>query len=230
MSIINRLKRGFTLIELLVVIAIIAILAAILFPVFAQAREKARMTQCLSNLKQIGTGVMMYNQDYDEMFPNAKAWGRYWTGEVANPALPDSLRYLPDLTAPYTKNVDLWFCPSVGKNNNTTYGYSPLQNGTTYIWNHQTQSCGFCTPTQANTNVSGSALASVAGPAQAPIFFDMPYWGNQVKGLHAGGLNAVYADGHAKWGGKLQPNEDWWNTHSCLGWTDPSLSVRQCQP
>ena len=62
-------RRGFTLIELLVVIAIIAILAAILFPVFAQAREKARQTQCLSNMKQVGTGVFMYCQDYDETLP-----------------------------------------------------------------------------------------------------------------------------------------------------------------
>ena len=62
-------SRGFTLIELLVVIAIIAILAAILFPVFAQAREAARKTQCLSNTKQIGTAYMMYLQDFDETFP-----------------------------------------------------------------------------------------------------------------------------------------------------------------
>ncbi|MGC4047413.1 MAG: prepilin-type N-terminal cleavage/methylation domain-containing protein, partial [Armatimonas sp.] len=62
-------RRAFTLIELLVVIAIIAILAAILFPVFAQAREKARQTSCLSNTKQIGTGLMMYTQDYDETYP-----------------------------------------------------------------------------------------------------------------------------------------------------------------
>jgi prepilin-type N-terminal cleavage/methylation domain-containing protein/prepilin-type processing-associated H-X9-DG protein len=64
-----RTRRGFTLIELLVVIAIIAILAAILFPVFAQAREKARQTMCLSNHKQIGTAIMMYAQDYDEVYP-----------------------------------------------------------------------------------------------------------------------------------------------------------------
>ncbi|WP_395145752.1 prepilin-type N-terminal cleavage/methylation domain-containing protein, partial [Armatimonas sp.] len=64
-------KRAFTLIELLVVIAIIAILAAILFPVFAQAREKARQTSCLSNQKQIGLGVMQYVQDYDETYPTA---------------------------------------------------------------------------------------------------------------------------------------------------------------
>ena len=65
----SKIKKGFTLIELLVVIAIIAILAAILFPVFAQAREKARQTSCLSNCKQLGTALQLYVDDYEETFP-----------------------------------------------------------------------------------------------------------------------------------------------------------------
>jgi len=83
------MKRGFTLIELLVVIAIIAILAAILFPVFAQAREKARQTTCLSNTKQIGLGIMQYLQDFDEFFPMSQYGGgntnipqMLWTGMI----------------------------------------------------------------------------------------------------------------------------------------------------
>ena len=79
-------RRGFTLIELLVVIAIIAILAAILFPVFAQAREKARQTTCTSNMKQMGTAIMMYTQDYDETLPpGCHLWGNSNPLEKANP-------------------------------------------------------------------------------------------------------------------------------------------------
>jgi prepilin-type N-terminal cleavage/methylation domain-containing protein len=125
-------RRGFTLIELLVVIAIIAILAAILFPVFAQAREKARQISCLSNVKQYGTAIMMYVQDYDEKFP--LAFG-------AHPACPNpgqlcwnfntpvpynwrpphqagSMRYeigtqqWANTTQPYIKNFDMYKCPS----------------------------------------------------------------------------------------------------------------------
>ncbi|MBD3292214.1 MAG: prepilin-type N-terminal cleavage/methylation domain-containing protein, partial [Armatimonadia bacterium] len=94
-------RRGFTLIELLVVIAIIAILAAILFPVFARAREKARQTSCLSNSKQIGTALMMYVQDYDETLP-----GYY------NPDLPGEANQWYEVIEPYVKNEQIFICPS----------------------------------------------------------------------------------------------------------------------
>jgi prepilin-type N-terminal cleavage/methylation domain len=109
----NRMHRkatrsAFTLIELLVVIAIIAILAAILFPVFAQAREKARQTSCLSNMKQLGTAAMMYAQDFDET--NVPSWwgvGPGWSGG----GWPGNQRWQDGLYT-YVKSIDLFQCPS----------------------------------------------------------------------------------------------------------------------
>src|SRR5436190_7627101 len=111
-------RRGFTLIELLVVIAIIAVLAAILFPVFAQAREKARQTGCTSNLKQISLATMMYLQDYDETYP---VWP--WTPERQIPR-PDGTIYQgkvvwPLLYMPYVKNQAVFQCPSDGAARNS---------------------------------------------------------------------------------------------------------------
>ncbi len=99
--------KAFTLIELLVVIAIIAILAAILFPVFAQARAKARQTACLSNEKQIGTALMMYAQDYDETLPISNYYP--WCGNAVNAITNPKWM---DLLFPYVKNTQVFTCPS----------------------------------------------------------------------------------------------------------------------
>jgi prepilin-type N-terminal cleavage/methylation domain-containing protein/prepilin-type processing-associated H-X9-DG protein len=109
-----RMRRGFTLIELLVVIAIIAILAAILFPVFAQAREKARQAACLSNLKQIGSALMMYTQDYDETLPN-----RSYNADKGVCFDPSVLGAEAGTTNPYcTSYAWQWQINSYLKNNN----------------------------------------------------------------------------------------------------------------
>src|SRR5579859_3810893 len=108
-------RRAFTLIELLVVIAIIAILAAILFPVFAQARESARKTSCLSNTKQINTALQMYTQDYDEMV------ALNITSSPGNP-----INTWQDLAQPYMKNYNIILCPdSPGAWNNPIPYFKP---------------------------------------------------------------------------------------------------------
>src|SRR5688500_4256077 len=132
MSVLQRPRKGFTLIELLVVIAIIAILAAILFPVFAQAREKARQASCLSNVKQLLMATMQYSQDYDGFHFHQNGRGFNFTGcnlctntgcapAAARPDLIDpEIRANPDLGPqkliaahdPYLKNREVFHCPS----------------------------------------------------------------------------------------------------------------------
>jgi len=135
-------RQGFTLIELLVVIAIIAILAAILFPVFARAREKARQASCQSNIKQAGLGMLMYAQDYDERyFPfyfDLPAGNRVW---------------FDWFIMPYVKNTQLFDCPSF---NSYTGGGCPAQAALGMAFG------GYAT----NNNISGVKLAQIARPAE----------------------------------------------------------------
>lgn len=111
------MKRGFTLIELLVVITIIAILAAILFPVFARAKAAAKQTVCISNLKQIGTAITLYMGDHDDIFPYAvDASDKYdpniWNSQPAFQAQIPNMLELPDALFPYTKSKEIFKCPA----------------------------------------------------------------------------------------------------------------------
>jgi prepilin-type N-terminal cleavage/methylation domain-containing protein/prepilin-type processing-associated H-X9-DG protein len=211
-------KAAFTLIELLVVIAIIAILAAILFPVFARAREKARQTSCLSNLKQISLALMMYTQDYDEMTVQrtsegwAQGWGVTWR----------SLIY------PYMKNAAVLACPSNPRNNVITWEDTLAKNG---VANLPTSYSGTCTsftkgymgdelnnPTPWDGYGASCTLAMMAAPAQLIAVGEQRYddvgilslywWDTPETSLyldptygvqgHTAVTNFAFADGHAK--------------------------------
>ena len=156
---------GFTLIELLVVIAIIAILAAILFPVFARARENARRASCSSNLKQIGLGLLQYTQDYDERLP---AWAN---GPSTTSNATTSYKWI-DAIFPYVKSEQLFTCPSDGATNNKYVFHRNLTAASnlflgSYAANsmyRQTAASSNATPPTGDEGV-GVALAGIEDPA-----------------------------------------------------------------
>ena len=125
---LTTVKRGFTLIELLVVIAIIAILAAILFPVFGQARENARRSSCQSNLKQLGISFMQYSQDFDETHPGV--WfGPIAAGPWSQPSDANTFYKWMDAVHPYVKNEGVFNCPSDSFNRKYSFRNANGQNG-----------------------------------------------------------------------------------------------------
>ncbi len=196
-------RSGFTLIELLVVIAIIAILAAILFPVFAQAREKARQTQCLNNLKQIGLAVMQYINDYDERFPMSIYL-------AAEPNGSPCLYTLYHALFPYIKNIDLVFCPSDRPGLDLQTGFAPLGRPlcslqgfryTGYIFNWCVLENGSIPSVLAPNPVVSQAQLEF--PANTSMVYDgtlgpLPSLNSYLQARHNDLANANFADGHAR--------------------------------
>ena len=176
-------RRAFTLIELLVVIAIIAILASILFPVFAQAREAARKTSCGSNIRQLGTAFQLYIQDYDETFPGAFYAGASGATEPDNRG---QFRW-PWHMLPYTRNMELFRCPSESPNfthaacaggcldpANPFYGYLwGLFPNYGYNWGYLAPDTTQVVPGAGSTaNSRGVSLAAIAAPADTVMLAD----------------------------------------------------------
>ena len=187
------MRRGFTLIELLVVIAIIAILAAILFPVFAKAREKARQSSCLSNVKQLSLAIMQYAQDYDERLP-MYADGRYsYNWDVA--------------IAPYVKNTQVFNCPSASGGPATRYGMSYAHVtgvGTASALGSISRPAGIAMLFETQYDNGGQLKLAYCtscwpvppgGVANPTAMFN----GFAPIARHNDGDNVGFCDGHAKW-------------------------------
>jgi prepilin-type N-terminal cleavage/methylation domain-containing protein/prepilin-type processing-associated H-X9-DG protein len=214
-------RTGFTLIELLVVIAIIAILAAILFPVFAQAREKARQSTCLSNQRQMGLAFVMYAQDYDEILP---FFGSPW---------PNPVVFWHQLIQPYTRNQQLHNCPSWSTSGKYLAGNKKLVGGELGYGVNYGLIFRYTGPAKGRIFGDPMPLAGFPRPAGTMLFMDsqgslhvytplewtmtLDWDKDGVKDSHTGvlagegpynrgdpfrhggGLNCTFADGHSKW-------------------------------
>lgn len=222
---------AFTLIELLVVIAIIAILAAILFPVFAQARDKARGISCLSNAKQIALAVQMYASDYDETIV---------PGNIGNPFMFGSVFYYDGLLDPYVKSKSVWTCPSVGAPRGrtksigmndsvavrlSTFGTPPpvlalaqIQYPAELIVMNETIANPYNGDASFGTGSFGSAFRACSAANRdaqglTPVTIDAPYL------RHNKGANYAMGDGHARWfrpSSTLTPNVMWFPNRPAL--------------
>ncbi len=205
-------RRGFTLIELLVVIAIIAILAAILFPVFARARAKARQASCQSNLKQIGTAILMYCQDYDERMP----WLYVNTGNDARviDGWPGNTgRYITwaEQAYPYVKNSQAYQCPDLPLSRSTEMdSYYSFPTAYTFNYSIQYLSLGNISKPaecmmigdgvkQLDMRQSPAGLANLYNGVQTGTWpLNSTYYTTMVR-RHNDGYNFTFCDGHVKW-------------------------------
>lgn len=188
------MKKAFTLIELLVVIAIIATLAAVLFPVLAKARERARRTQCISNMRQIGNAISMYCSDYNEKFP----WA--WRGNK------DGLRpMLQEVMGSYVSAEAIWKCPG---DKGETFRDSPDSYGNDFASFYELEGSSYDYPGRGFARRwtlapfrGAKAIGQVRKPAMAPLLYEIRPWHGDYHStdmfMESDGLyNVLYCDGH----------------------------------
>lgn len=205
-----RPQAGFTLVELLVVVAIIALLAAMLFPVFAAAREKGRSARCLANLRQLGAAVEMYTADWDEKYP----WGKdpadafcpeIWMDYPLWQALIPTMPWLMDVLDPYARSREVWHCPSDS-------GFDVLEDTSLPLAARPTAFDAFGTSYFYRTEIAFRQLVAgnMPDPAAVNLIFDAHgSWHGRSDRYERKRWNVLLADCHAKSLNRQQYDEAW---------------------